>query len=98
MMRQAVFILLFIRILQSWLKWYSIGLENRHSARISGFESQALRFCSSGGTEDTPVLGTGAVRRESSNLSGSICPMYRKKVKMDSIEIKGKERCDETYL
>ncbi len=30
--------------MQSWLNWYSIGLENRHSARISGFESQALRF------------------------------------------------------
>ena len=29
--------------MQSWLKWYSIGLENRHSERISEFESQALR-------------------------------------------------------
>ena len=39
-MRQAVFLL----GLQSWLNWYSTGLENRHSERISGFESQALRF------------------------------------------------------
>ena len=30
--------------MQSWLNWYSIGPENRHSARISGFESQALRL------------------------------------------------------
>lgn len=30
--------------MQSWLNWYSTGLENRHSARISEFESQALRF------------------------------------------------------
>ena len=29
--------------MQSWLNWYSIGPENRHSERISGFESQALR-------------------------------------------------------
>ena len=31
-------------ILQSWLNWYSIGLENRQSERISGFESLALRL------------------------------------------------------
>ena len=30
--------------MQSWLNWYSIGPENRHSERISGFESQALRL------------------------------------------------------
>lgn len=30
--------------MQSWLNWYSIGLENRHSERISGFESLALRY------------------------------------------------------
>ena len=30
-------------ILQSWLNWYSIGLENRHPERVSGFESLALR-------------------------------------------------------
>ena len=30
--------------MQSWLNWYSIGLENRHSVRISGFKSQALRY------------------------------------------------------
>lgn len=26
-----------------WLNWYSIGLESRHSERISGFKSQARR-------------------------------------------------------
>ena len=26
-----------------WLNWYSTGFENRHSERISGFESQARR-------------------------------------------------------
>lgn len=31
-------------ILQSWRGWYSIGLENRHSEWISGFESLALRL------------------------------------------------------
>ena len=30
--------------MQSWRNWYSIGLENRHSVRISGFKSQALRY------------------------------------------------------
>ena len=30
--------------MQSWLNWYSIGLENRHSEMISGFESLALRY------------------------------------------------------
>ncbi len=30
--------------MQSWLNWYSIGLENRHSERISGFEPLALRY------------------------------------------------------
>ncbi len=30
--------------MQSWLNWYSIGLENRQSERISGFESLALRL------------------------------------------------------
>ena len=29
--------------MQRWLNWYSTGLENRQSERISGFESQALR-------------------------------------------------------
>lgn len=29
---------------QSWFNWYSIGPENRHSERISGFESLALRY------------------------------------------------------
>ena len=27
-----------------WLNWYSTGSENRHSGRISGFESQAHRI------------------------------------------------------
>ena len=29
--------------MQSWLNWYSTGLEIRHSERISEFESLALR-------------------------------------------------------
>ena len=29
-----------------WLKWYSIGLEIRHSERISGFESLSRRLSS----------------------------------------------------
>lgn len=31
-------------IMECWLNWYSSGLENRHSERISEFESQALRY------------------------------------------------------
>lgn len=31
-------------IMECWLNWHSSGLENRHSERISEFESQALRF------------------------------------------------------
>lgn len=31
-------------IMECWLNWYSSGLENRHSERISEFESQALRL------------------------------------------------------
>ena len=30
--------------LPCWLNWYSIGLENRHSVRISEFESLARRL------------------------------------------------------
>lgn len=30
--------------MQSWLNWYSTGLEIRHPERVSGFESLALRY------------------------------------------------------
>lgn len=30
--------------MECWLNWYSSGLENHHSERISEFESQALRY------------------------------------------------------
>lgn len=30
-------------LMPCWLKWYSTGLENQHSERISEFESQARR-------------------------------------------------------
>ena len=55
---------------QSWLNWYSIGLENRHSERISGFESQALRFSSvSSVGRASPITSEGcdAVRRGTFN-------------------------------
>lgn len=31
-------------IMECWLNWHNSGLENRHSERISEFESQALRY------------------------------------------------------
>lgn len=45
-------------IMECWLNWYSSGLENRHSERISEFESQALRLklniCSVGRVGNAP--------------------------------------------
>lgn len=42
----------------NWLNWHSSGLENRHSERISEFESQALRLklniCSVGRVGNAP--------------------------------------------
>ena len=38
-------------ILQSWLNWYSIGLENRHPERVSGF---GLRSTSVGAKQTFP--------------------------------------------
>lgn len=56
--------------LQSWLNWYSIGLENRHSERISGFESQALRLCTCGGIGRRSGFKLRCPKgHESSNLS-----------------------------
>ncbi len=46
--------------MQSWLNWYSIGLENRHSERISGFESLALRYARMVKLAYTPDLGSDA--------------------------------------
>ena len=51
--------------MQSWLNWYSIGLENRHSNRISEFESQALRFALLAQLEEHLTFNQ---RVESSNL------------------------------
>ena len=34
----------FFVLVQSWLNWYSTGLEIRHPERVSGFESLALRL------------------------------------------------------
>ena len=57
--------------MQSWLNWYSIGLENRHSERISGFESLALRYARMVELEDTLDLESDATRHEGSTPSSS---------------------------
>lgn len=57
--------------MQSWLNWYSIGLENRHSERISGFESLALRYARMAKMADAPDLGSDAGRHEGSTPSPS---------------------------
>ena len=44
-------------VMVCWLNWYSSGLENRHSVRISGFKSQAHRFCCGGS------IGTATVSK-----------------------------------
>ena len=53
-MRQAVF------FMQSWLNWYSTGLEIRHPERVSGFESLALRYAPMAELEDALDLSSNA--------------------------------------
>ena len=57
--------------MQSWLNWYSTGLEDRHSERISGFDPLALRYARMVELEDTPDLESDATRHEGSTPSPS---------------------------
>lgn len=77
--------------MQSWLNWYSIGLENRHSERISGFESLALRYALMAELADAPDLSSVVHKeRESSTLSGCIiciCSQVVKTVDCNSMTV-----------
>ncbi len=48
-----------------------IGLENRHSERVSGFDTLALRYARMVELEDTPDLESDATRHEGSTPSPS---------------------------
>ena len=69
-------------IMQSWLNWYSTGLEIRHPERVSGFESLALRYAPMAKLEDAPDLG-----RKSS--SGRLLCADRNGVKTDAVRHEG---------